>query len=92
MADLTKEDPATFRSDVTGRGPLAEGWYLNPDQAAICCAYKLATIHINMFGIQKKVEKLIQKQALRAEFCKSHRQVICWIDEWYKLTMEQAIS
>jgi len=86
VIDITKEDPAAFRS-ATGRGPMQPGWHEGCQP--VCCAYKLATIHINMFGIQKKVEKLIQKQALRLEHCKSHRQMICWMDEWEGMSLDQ---
>jgi len=84
---LTREDPATCHSTVTGRGPLQPGWHTNAQP--VCCAYKLATIHINLFGIQRKVEKLIQKQALRAEFCKSHRQMFCWMDHWHGMSLDE---
>jgi hypothetical protein len=49
--ELTKEDPATYVS-AAGRGPLQPGWHT--EVQPVCCAYKLATIHIDMFGIQKK--------------------------------------
>jgi len=83
-AAVDREDPTTFQSQATGRGPLRSGWQENAQP--VCCAYRLATININLFGIQRKVEKLIQKQALRHEYYKCHRQMFCWADEWYNLS------
>lgn len=97
-------DPAEYRSSTAGRGPLEEGWIevcngMTPEALMqhaqpVMCAYKLAVIDVDYFGIQKRVrrvlvlceswqvEKLVQKQALRTEFYKAHRKMFCWMDEW----------
>lgn len=80
-------DPAEFVSNTTGRGPLLEGWIEHTEP--VMCAYKLAVIDVDLFGIQKRAEKLVQKQALRTEFYKAHRKLFCWIDEWYPMSMQQ---
>eukprot|EP00656_Telonema_subtile_P037115 TRINITY_DN4122_c0_g1_i1.p1 TRINITY_DN4122_c0_g1~~TRINITY_DN4122_c0_g1_i1.p1 ORF type:complete len:419 (+),score=103.32 TRINITY_DN4122_c0_g1_i1:54-1310(+) len=80
-------DPAEFCSETTARGPLTEGWIERAEP--VMCAYKLAVIDVDLFGIQRRVEKLVQKQALRTEFYKAHRKLFCWIDEWHPLSMQQ---
>jgi len=52
----------------------------------IMCAYKLCTVEFKWFGLQNKVEKFIQTSERRL-FTKFHRQLFCWIDQWYGLTM-----
>ncbi len=39
------------------------------------------------FGIQSRVENLIMTQEERL-FRNFHRQLFCWMDEWYGLTMQ----
>lgn len=39
------------------------------------------------FGFQGRVENLIMKQEDRL-FRNFHRQLFCWMDEWYGLTMQ----
>lgn len=68
------------------------------------CAYKLVTCEFKWWGLQTKVESMIMKvrerereemillctplQAERRIFTSFHRQVFCWLDEWYGLTMD----
>lgn len=40
------------------------------------------------FGIQGRVQNLIMHQEERL-FRNFHRQVFCWIDQWYGMTMNQ---
>lgn len=78
------EDPTLFRSQKTGRGPLAKNWQ---DAAApIMTAYKLVVAEFKQWGLQTKVENNIVTSQ-RAVFLKFHKQVFCWIDEWHGLTM-----
>jgi hypothetical protein len=82
-----EEDPAKFKSARTGRGPLAPspGW--QGTVSPVMCAYKLVTVEFPYFGLQGKVENLIQSYQ-RSLFNASHRQLFCWIDEWFGKTME----
>merc|ERR1712166_591005 len=80
-------DPAEFGSEVANRGPLAPDWIEHTQP--VMCAYKLAVVDVDIFGFQKRVEKLVQKQALRTEFYKAHRKLFCWMDEWYPMSMQQ---
>ncbi len=52
----------------------------------VMCAYKLVTVEFKWFGLQTRVEKFIQ-QSERRLFTKFHRQLFCWLDKWYGLTM-----
>ncbi|RMZ94909.1 phosphatidylinositol transfer alpha isoform [Brachionus plicatilis] len=79
-----KEDPTKFLSKKTGRGQLKSDW--RTTTKPVMCAYKLVTVEFKWFGLQGKVEKFIQNTEKRL-FTKFHRQLFCWIDEWYGLTM-----
>lgn len=59
---------------------------MNNVQPVMTC-YKLVTCEFKWFGLQTRVESFIQK-AERRLFTNFHRQVFCWIDRWYGLTME----
>ncbi|KAL5275187.1 PITPNB family protein [Megaselia abdita] len=80
------EDPTKFQSQKTGRGPLVgPGWKNNVDPVMTC--YKLVTCEFKWFGLQTRIENFIQKSERRL-FTNFHRQVFCWMDRWYGLTME----
>uniref|UniRef100_G3NPK9 Phosphatidylinositol transfer protein alpha isoform n=1 Tax=Gasterosteus aculeatus aculeatus TaxID=481459 RepID=G3NPK9_GASAC len=83
-------DPAIFKSQKTGRGPLGPNWKKeladNPDCPRMC-AYKLVTVEFKWFAIQGTVENMIQKFERRL-FTHFHRQLFCWIDRWYDLSMD----
>lgn len=85
-ADYKKdEDPAVFKSKKTDRGPLVGNWIEKADPVMTC--YKLVTAEFKWFGLQNRVESIIQKSERRL-FTNFHRQVFCWMDNWYGLTME----
>ena len=48
--------------------------------------YKLVTCEFKWFGLQSRVENLIQSSEKRL-FTTFHRQVFCSIDRWYGLTI-----
>lgn len=79
------EDPSKFRSKKTNRGPLTGNWIERADPVMTC--YKLVTAEFKWFGFQNKVENIIHKSEKRL-FTNFHRQVFCWMDCWYGLTME----
>lgn len=79
------EDPRKFKSKKTGRGPLVGNWQKTSNP--VMCAYKLVTTEFKWFGLQNRVESVIQKSERRI-FLNFHRQVFCWIDSWYGLTMD----
>lgn len=80
------EDPKKFKSQKTGRGPLVGAdWPKKVDPVMTC--YKLVTCEFKWFGLQTRVEQFIQKSERRL-FTSFHRQVFCWMDSWYGLTMD----
>uniref|UniRef100_A0A3B5MCC2 Phosphatidylinositol transfer protein beta isoform n=1 Tax=Xiphophorus couchianus TaxID=32473 RepID=A0A3B5MCC2_9TELE len=84
------EDPATFKSVKTGRGPLEPNWQQELARTTDCpkmCAYKLVTVKFKWWGLQTKVENFIQEQEKRI-FTNFHRQLFCWIDKWVDLNMD----
>lgn len=85
-ADIKPEtSPQLFLSSKTGRGKLNPVmWRQTVDP--VMCAYKLVTVHFKWFGLQNLVEGFAHKQYPRL-FSKFHREVFCWIDQWYGLTM-----
>uniref|UniRef100_A0A915BKB4 Phosphatidylinositol transfer protein n=1 Tax=Parascaris univalens TaxID=6257 RepID=A0A915BKB4_PARUN len=84
-ADIKPEtSPALFVSKRTARGPLKNNWQETVEP--VMCAYKLVTVHFKWFGFQKMVEAFTHTQYPRL-FSKFHREVFCWIDNWYGLTM-----
>ncbi|XP_070685342.1 phosphatidylinositol transfer protein alpha isoform-like [Pempheris klunzingeri] len=89
--DYKKEhDPAIFKSQKTGRGPLGPDWkkeLANNPSCPHMCAYKLVTVEFKWFGLQGQVEKNIQKVEKRL-FTHFHRQLFCWIDNWIDLSMD----
>ena len=63
-----EEDPLTFQSEKTGRGPLSENWreeYVNATKdpnnrnKSILCAYKLCKVEFRYWGMQSKIERFI---------------------------------
>lgn len=79
------EDPSKFKSEKTGRGPLASDWKTTTKPVMTC--YKLVTVEFKWFGLQNKVESFIQKTERRI-FLNFHRQVFCWIDRWHGMTIQ----
>ncbi|XP_061574613.1 phosphatidylinositol transfer protein alpha isoform-like [Cololabis saira] len=84
------QDPAIFKSEKTGRGPLGPNWkeeLANNPNCPHMCAYKLVTVEFKWLGLQSKMENLIQKVEKRL-FTHFHRQLFCCIDDWIDLTMD----
>jgi len=79
-----EEDPTLVRSEKANRGPLTEGWQ---EQKPLMCCYKLVTAEFKMFGFQGKVESFLMKFE-RDLFFNFHRQVYCWLDQWFGMTMD----
>lgn len=85
-ADYKPEtDPTKFKSSKTGRGPLVGPSWKN-DVTPVMTCYKLVTAEFKWFGLQSKVENVIQKSERRL-FTIFHRQVFCSMDDWYGMTM-----
>ena len=80
-----KEDPSKFKSVKTGRGNLKGNWKENVEPVMTC--FKLVTVEFKWFGMQNRVENFVQKSERRL-FTTFNRQVFCWIDKWYDLTLD----
>jgi hypothetical protein len=79
------EDPSKYKSAKTGRGPLmGPDWDKSVKPVMTC--YKLVTVEFKWWGLQGKVEKFIHKGERRI-FANFHRQVFCWTDQWFGMTM-----
>lgn len=90
--------PSIFFSEKTKRGLLTGNWQKTCEP--YICAYKLVTVHFKWYGIQNIVEKLFQKVVIffykkifffkeySRFFSKFHRELFCWIDKWYDLTLD----
>ncbi|NP_001233119.1 uncharacterized protein LOC100162809 isoform X1 [Acyrthosiphon pisum] len=79
------EDPKKFKSQKCGRGPLQGNWIETASPVMTC--YKLVSADFKWFGLQNRVENLIQKSERRL-FTNFHRQVFCWMDRWHGLTLQ----
>jgi len=79
-----EEDPTLVKSEKAGRGPLTPGW---KEKKPLMCCYKLVTAEFKMWGFQGKVESFLMNFE-RDLFFNFHRQVYCWLDEWFGMTME----
>lgn len=80
-----EEDPKFFKSKLTDRGPLVEGW--RDTDKPIMCSYKSIHASFEVWGLQTRVEDFIQR-AIRDVLLLGHRQAFTWIDEWYTMTID----
>ncbi|XP_054268702.1 phosphatidylinositol transfer protein alpha isoform-like [Macrosteles quadrilineatus] len=78
-------DPKLYRSAKTNRGPLQGDWVDTVTPVMTC--YKLVTVHFRWFGLQNKVEKILQNFQRRL-YTVVNRKLFCLMDEWYNLTLE----
>ncbi|KAI8889327.1 phosphatidylinositol transfer protein [Backusella circina FSU 941] len=81
-----EEDPRLFKSVKTGRGPLTQSDWQQTCKPVMTC-YKLVYIEFKWFGIQAKVESFIAN-TVHTLFTKFHRQLFCWTDKWYGMTID----
>ncbi|KAI8987532.1 hypothetical protein BDF20DRAFT_850776 [Mycotypha africana] len=81
-----EEDPKLYHSEKTGRGPLTDPDWQKKCEPVMTC-YKLVYIEFKWFGIQGKVESFLAR-TIHTLFTKFHRQLFCWTDKWYGMTIE----
>ncbi|KAI9309091.1 hypothetical protein BJ944DRAFT_236413 [Cunninghamella echinulata] len=81
-----EEDPKFCHSFKADRGPLVGPDWVEKCEPVMTC-YKLVYIEFKWFGLQTKVESYLAG-AIRGMFTKFHRQLFCWMDKWYGLTMD----
>jgi len=80
-----EEDPSKYHSEKTNRGPFQKDW--RETIKPIMCSYKLCKVNFQYWGLQTVVENYIHQYGLRDFFFLGHRQVVCWLDEWWDLTI-----
>lgn len=81
------QDPSKFQSKKTNRGPfVGKEWWKRYD-GPVMCAYKLVIAEFKWWGLQGRIESMIARQERRI-FQYFHRQVVCWMDNWHGLTMD----
>lgn len=81
------EDPTKVRSEKAQRGPIppmGKWWETFPDP--MMCCYKIVRFNFNYVG-QSRVENYFMSEERRL-FNRLHKQLYCWMDKWYGLTME----
>eukprot|EP01102_Stenamoeba_stenopodia_P016836 TRINITY_DN5927_c0_g2_i1.p1 TRINITY_DN5927_c0_g2~~TRINITY_DN5927_c0_g2_i1.p1 ORF type:complete len:257 (+),score=61.88 TRINITY_DN5927_c0_g2_i1:173-943(+) len=81
-----EEDPKLYTSKKSGRGPLEANW--RETHKPIMCSYKTCSVNFSYWGLQSRVESFIHKYGLRDVFLLGHRQIFCWTDEWWDLSIE----
>jgi hypothetical protein len=95
-----ERDASLFRSAKTGRGPLADGWYIEAGRAAAAagggaggpprcpfmCAYKVVRVSCTVFGLGGTVEGAVLGQQ-RGLFAATHCKAFVTIDEWIESTI-----
>lgn len=83
-----EEDPSLVFSAKTQppRCPLKRNdWKKDADPKMTC--YKLYHIKFKWWGLQARVEAFVIR-AVKRLLTNFHRQLVCWIDKWYGLTIE----
>jgi hypothetical protein len=80
------EDPSTFVSQKTGRGPLGAGWV--NEQSPVMCCYSLYRLSCKWWGLQSKMESLIIRSVRRILYNMA-RLAWCSVDSWLGMSMEE---
>jgi len=81
-----EEDPTLVALHKKKMGPLKKGWQKEIKEK-MCC-YKLVRAECKLLGFQSRAEKYMMNFE-ETIFMKFHRQVFCWLDDWYGLSDEQ---
>lgn len=90
------ENPLSYVSKKTQRGPLDEKWLEEYEQKGnlpencneFMCVYKICRVNFDRWPIQGRVEQFIHDY-IRKGLVRAHRQAWAWQDEWFGLSMEQ---
>ncbi|KAK7506007.1 hypothetical protein BaRGS_00002729 [Batillaria attramentaria] len=83
---LSKEELAireVHHIDIANGALVSRGKTHDP----VMCCYKLVRVYFKWFGLQNRIEKFILRQEKRL-FTNFHRQVFCWMDNWFGMTIE----
>lgn len=73
---VNDEDPTTYVSEKTKRGPLIDTWIEDcvKSNETIMCAYKLCSVEFKYWGMQTKVERFIHDTGKRPVFKKPNKR------------------
>ena len=80
------EDPTVYCSKKTGRGPFGSRFFEH--YSPIMCCYKVVKLRFKVFGMQTKVEQWGMLYGIRNPFVQYHRKLVCWMDEWFGMGLE----
>lgn len=82
------EDPTKVGCSKAGRPPLSKGWQqeYRAQGKPLVCVYKLVTVSFKYWGMQGKVEQLMQQKGFMETFYKMHRPMLPWMNEWFGMT------
>ncbi|PAV56229.1 hypothetical protein WR25_15680 isoform A [Diploscapter pachys] len=83
-------DPKLWHSEAANRGPLERDWTENR-KTPLIYAYKMVSIKFKWKGLQKMIEKAVQKAYPRL-FAKFNRECVCWIDQWHNMSMASILE
>ena len=81
------QSPATFKSQLTDRGPLVPGFEKTCEPTL--CVYKVVTVNLEFGPFQKKCESMAHNAGMRDLLLPFHQSVFCWIDEWFDMSFEE---
>ncbi|EDO43279.1 predicted protein [Nematostella vectensis] len=89
------EDPSKVGSEKAKRGPLKKDWQQKNEEDPskskegypMMTCYKLYRVEFKWWGLQTKVESIIMK-AVHRLLRNFHRQMFCWMDRWFGMTMD----
>jgi hypothetical protein len=83
-----EEDPKTFKSKKTGRGPLTDPDWIQKTNP-IVCAYKHVTVDWKYSWLMKsRIENFVHNRFFKDILTQSHLKAFCWIDEWWDMTTQ----
>eukprot|EP01122_Echinamoeba_exundans_P013900 TRINITY_DN6156_c0_g1_i2.p1 TRINITY_DN6156_c0_g1~~TRINITY_DN6156_c0_g1_i2.p1 ORF type:complete len:385 (-),score=103.69 TRINITY_DN6156_c0_g1_i2:15-1169(-) len=91
MAADPLQDPTKVRSEKADFGPLPVDWLENTPASKCMCSYKVVTIKVAWWGLQTKAENWLIGTEEQI-FLRFHKQLICWMDEWYNLSLEDVLA
>jgi len=85
-----EEDPTKTGCPKADRTPLGERWYdtYKKEGRPRMCVYKLVTTSFKYWGVQDKLENVMQKKGFGETFYKMHRPMLPWMNEWYGMTKD----
>jgi hypothetical protein len=85
------QDPTKVRSEKADFGPLPLDWLEQTPASKCMCSYKVVTIKVAWWGLQTKAENWLIGTEEQI-FLRFHKQLLCWMDEWFDLSLEDVLA